>query len=509
MLTPLLTRPWLADVTCVLAGLILPLAFAPVNAGLSAILSLALLFSAWLNASPRRALWRGWLFGVAAFGAGVSWIFVSIYHYGGVPGVMAVGLTVLFVAFLALYPALVGYAVNRLDGGLSRPAVGRRLLLLMPAGWMLGEWLRGWMFTGFPWLNVGYSQIQNWLGGWAPVGGVYVVSLVAAEVAGCVAFFLVARRSSLRWRVSLGVLGLAAVSWGLTRVEWVRPVGDPLTVSLIQGNIPQDQKWLPALREPTIDLYEKLSRENLDSDLIIWPETAVPDFFHRAEDRLEALAALGRASQTDFLVGVLVLDRSSGAYFNSMVSLGTVRGFYHKRHLVPFTEYLPWKAVLGPVVSFMNVPMSDFSRGRMNQPPLLVAGQPVAVSICFEDAFGEELIARARQATLLVNVSNDAWFSGSLAPYQHLQIAQMRALETGRPMLRATNTGATAFVDHRGGLHRAPLYETTVLKRQVQPMRGLTPYTIVGNALALTAAVVLGGAAVLHRRRRLTTETMS
>jgi apolipoprotein N-acyltransferase len=272
-------------------------------------------------------------------------------------------------------------------------------------------------------------------------------------------------------------------------------------VTLIQGNIPQELKWLPSMKAPTIDLYAQLTRENWGGDLIIWPETALPAFFHESTNFLAGLAEEARDNNTDILLGLVYLDGEKRQYYNTMMSLGSATGFYHKRHLVPFTEYLPLKEWLSVLVDIIQVPMSDFSAGSDDQRPLPMAGQKVGISICFEDAFGEEVIMQLPEATLLVNVSNDAWFADSSAPHQHLQIARMRAKESGRPLLRATNTGISAVIDHQGRFQSiAPQFEEATLSDTVVPMQGTTPYVMVGNVAILI--LILASLAVPLVRRQ-------
>lgn len=491
------------DFLALIAGAILPLAFAPFDLFPLAVLAPALLFWSWQDLSPRRARRRGFGFGLGMFGVGVSWVFVSMYEFGGVSMGLSLFLTVLFVLFLSLFPALLGDSLARFrDAFAISPVLA--LALVYPAGWVLFEWIRGWFLTGFPWLNLGYSQLASPLAGLAPVAGVYGVSLAVAMSAGWLLLFLIA--SDGRARVAWGAAVLAL--WGgaalLQTVNWTRPAGEPLKVTLLQGNIPQELKWLAEMRAPTLELYTQLTEQHWDSQLIVWPESALPEMYDEAEGFLDDLAARARAHDSEMLVGVLYTDPATGRYYNSMVSVGDHRQFYHKHHLVPFTEYLPMQSLLGGIVDFMQVPMSDFSKGAAKQAPLAVAGQKAGISICYEDAFGEEVINVLPEATLLVNVSNDAWFGHSIAPQQHLQIARMRALETGRPLLRATNTGLTAIVDDRGEVQSvAPQFKVAALSGEIQPRQGMTPYARAGNGLVVGVfTLMLGGAALLARRWR-------
>lgn len=494
-------RGWRGDLLALAAGLALPLAFAPFDLFPLAVLSPALLFLLWQHATPREAFRRGYVYGAAMFGLGVSWVFVSMYDNGGVGLALSLFLTSFFVLFLALFPALLGYVLARCFPHADPRAQRLKLLVIFPAGWVLAEWVRGWFLTGFPWLNLGYSQIDAPSAGVAPVLGVYGVSLLIAVSAGALALLV---REAGRWRAAAALT--LVLLWGgaaaLNSVSWVQPAGPPLRVSLLQGNIPQDLKWLWDLREPTMQLYADMTRASWHSDLIVWPETAVPALYSQVEDYFDGLAVEAREHGSELLIGV-IHEQPDGSYYNAMVSIGGAeRQFYYKRHLVPFTEYLPMKELLGGLVRFMQVPMSDFSAGT-SAAPLAVAGQHAGISICYEDAFGEEVIQALPRATLLVNVTNDAWFGDSIAPPQHLQIARMRSLEAGRPLLRATNTGLTAVVDERGRLQAlAPQFEVYALHDTVQPMQGMTPYARLGNAVVVAVVFIMLGGAVLALRRR-------
>ncbi len=480
---------WPSLVLSLLAGAVLPFAFAPYHVTWLAPVALSILFALWSRSDKRGVMLQGYLFGLGMFTAGIYWVYISIHQFGHVPLGMSIFLCVLFIAFLAIFPTLAAYLYFRL-----RSYVGPGAQLLgLPAIWVLVEWVRGWFLTGFPWLAVGYSQTTGPLAGVAPVLGVYGLSWVVAQIAVLIVVVMV----GLQWRRSaLGMLVLiVAAGMGLGQIEWTHPVSGPIKVSLVQGNIPQDIKWLPSVRKPTLELYRELTLDHWDSDLIIWPESAVPMFLDEAKPFLDELGREARAHNADLLTGIIAEDRHSGQYYNTVIALGDDSGMYAKRHLVPFTEYLPLKSILGSIVAFMDVPMSDFSAGDAGQAPLSAAGIAVGVSICYEDAFGEEMIDRLPVANVLVNVSNDAWFGGSVAPWQHLQMAQMRALETGRPMLRATNTGVTAIVAADGHIQAAaPQFKAAVLTGQVQPRQGMTPYAYWGNApvVAILLAILCG-----------------
>lgn len=490
------------DLLALLCGALLPLAFAPFHFFPLAIAAPAVMFLLWQGLTPRQAFRRGYAFGLGMFGVGVSWVFVSMYEFGDVSMALSLFLTALFVLFLCLFPALLGYGLARL-GRHGSPVL--QLALLYPAGWVLFEWVRGWFLTGFPWLLLGYSQTDTLLAGWGPVIGVYGISLAVALSAGWLAALLYANGHTQRLLLGAGLVALWGGAALLQSHTWTQPAGAPMRVTLLQGNISQDLKWLTDMREPTLELYSKLTAQHWDSKLIVWPESAVPDMYHGAERFIDRLAEEARRHDSELLVGVLYDDLDTGRYYNSMVSVGDHRAFYHKHHLVPFTEYLPMERLLGGIVRFMQVPMSDFSKGPAVQPPLAVAGQQAGISICYEDAFGEEVINVLPKATFLVNVSNDAWFGHSVAPRQHLQIARMRAIESGRPLLRATNTGVTAIIDAHGKVQdEAPQFQVAALSGEIQPRQGMTPYAYAGNypVVILVTAMLIASVLMMRRRAR-------
>ena len=489
-------RRFAAPATAFAAGAVAVLGFAPLGIFLLPIASLALL--AWLGArapTARSAAWLGYAFGLGLFLFGIGWIYVALHVYGAMPAILAALATAVFAAFLALYPAGALYVAKRL------PA--QTWWLAFPACWMLSEWLRGWIFTGFPWLTIGYSQVPaSPLAGFAPLIGVYGVSLIVALVAAGIAGAGAAFRTGGWKRSALGLIAVVLSGAGLTFVPWTRPVGTPLEVSLIQGNVAQELKFREDKLLTTLVNFEELVSRTR-SPLVILPETALPLLFNEVPGPyLQRLADHARGNGGDLLVGVFENDPpGSDRFFNSVVSLGTApTQTYRKHHLVPFGEFIPLKALLAPVINgWLQIPLSDQTRGDARQQPLAVAGQKVAVNICYEDVFGEEIIRQLPEATLLVNVTNDAWYGDSWASEQHLQASQMRSLETGRPMLRATNTGVTAAIDHHGRiLGSLPEFKADVLTVRVEGRAGATPYVYAGNV----PPVLLAGGMVLLGWRR-------
>jgi apolipoprotein N-acyltransferase len=466
-----------------LAGAVCLFGFAPFGIFPIPVFALAALFALWLSAdSPRAAAWLGFAFGLGFFCTGTGWIYVALHDYGDMPMLLALPATLLFCAFLALFTALVGYAQARFP-----VAFGLRTMLVMPAAWVSVEWLRGMIFTGFPWLTLGYAHSDSPLAGYAPLIGVYGVSLVAAISAGLMVSLWQAGQMKKPWKMALVML---VMLWGagalLRSVAWTEPHGEPFTVALVQGNIAQNLKFNEDALVGTLETYRRLASQN-EARLTVLPESALPLLRHEVpENYVQRLREHARQSGGDMIIGVF--ERSNGSYYNSVFTLGAAdEQYYRKHHLVVFGEFIPLRPLLGWFINgVLDIPMGDLARGDNRQAPLNVAGQRVAVNICYEDAFGEEIIRALPEATLLVNVTNDAWYGHSYAAAQHNQISQMRALETGRMMLRATNTGVTSIIGADGKvLQQLPQHVEAVLLGMAQGYDGTTPYVRWGNAAVM------------------------
>jgi apolipoprotein N-acyltransferase len=473
------------------AGALLALAFAPAGAWPLAMLCPAFLMLCWERASPRAAAWRGFLFTSGTFLAGTYWLYHSIHLIGQAPVWVALVLMLGLVAIMGSYTALLGYAIGRW-GADAGPA---RYLALLPAGWVLTEWLRGWFLSGFPWLALGYSQLDTPLAAYAPLGGAYAVSLAVAVTAGAMVMLLLGNR---RMRV-IAVVALL-LTWGcallLTGVEWTRPRGTEVTVALVQGAVPQSMKWVPGQLERTMNLYLELTRPHFGARIIVWPESAIPSLESNIRGYLDYVAAQASSRGSSLITGLVRRDPRTGAYYNAMAAWSPREQWYYKRRLVPFGEFFPVPAAVRDWMRLMNLPYSDFAAGADSQRPLVAGGEALAPTICYEDAYGVEQLGLARESTLLVNVTNDAWFGDSSAPHQHLDISRMRSLETGRPMLRATNDGVTALISYDGTVIQSlPQFRPGVLTGTVEPRTGLTPYLRAGNwpVLALLAIGLVAG----------------
>lgn len=479
------------------AGVLSVLSFAPFGFAGLPVATLALLFGLWGEATTREAAWRGFAFGAGLFGAGVSWVYIALETFGGMPPALTVIATAGFVAYLALFPAAAGWLTARF----TPPGTAARTLA-GAAAWTLFEWLRGNLLSGFSWLAVGYAQLPaSPLRGFAPIGGVYLASLAVALCAALLWIAIDALPGG-RWRaIVLCVLagcGLAAVGAGLATIGWTHDDGAPVPVSLVQGNVPQEFKFEAQFRDETYALYGKLVDQSRGK-LVVLPESAFPTFADQIPDEVvEGLLNSAQARDGMVLVGLFLFEppgpgEDDPRYFNSVASLGGGKPqFYRKHHLVPFGETLPGKPLTSWFIrSVLSIPLADQTPGASRQPPFIVDGVRFAVNICYEDAFGDEMIASAREAGVLLNVTNDAWYGRSIAARQHHQIAAMRALELGRPMLRATNTGITSSIAPDGNVvAELPWFTRGVLEVTVQGRGGETPYMRMGDALVL----VLGGA---------------
>ena len=462
-------------------------------------------------ASTRQAAAVGFAFGLGLMATGASWAYVSLHDYGGMPMPLAALSTLIFNAVYAACPALASAIFYRL-----RVPTDLKLLVVFPALLALSDWSKGWLFTGFPWLVLGYSQAPSSpLAGYSALLGVYGVSLVTAFTAACLALIylrLFGRQTDtysghigkpmppsfkqlVRANCLPGLLAIAIVLFGIAlgSIGWTEPYGEePVSVTLVQGNIPQELKWRPEKARDTLIRYLELTR-SAKSKLILLPETAIPMFnVNVPPGYLEALGEHARSVDGDLLTGIPEFA-GTGVYYNSVISLGTSPPqTYRKVHLVPFGDFFPMRWAFGWFMELVDIPMSDFSRGDTDQRPIAAAGQRIAINICYEDVFGEEIIRQLPEATILANFTNDAWWGRSLASRQHLQISQMRSLETGRSMLRATNTGVTAVIDHRGRVQAvAPEFETTTIEAEVWGYSGATPYTHWGNYALLVIALAM------------------
>ncbi|MEZ5570013.1 MAG: apolipoprotein N-acyltransferase [Halioglobus sp.] len=460
------------------AGALVTLSLAPFNLWPAGILSCALYSYLLCTCSLRQAVWRGWLFGLGMFGTGVSWVYVSIHVHGHAAMPLAIALTAAFCAGLALLHALFAWSYVRF----VRPLPGG-MLAGFPALWVIFEWLRDWLLTGFPWLYLGYAHLNTWISGWAPVTGVFGLSFITALTGTCLFLAWRSRQPMACTTYAVVVITLWGGGAVLKPTQWVaRATEEPLRVAIIQPNVPQEQKWDSRFYRPILRQLEEATNPQLGNDIVIWPESAVPNFFQQAQGFLTPLARRAEATRTTLITGIPFRTAPGEPYFNSIVALGDGNGVYHKQRLVPFGEYVPLEDYLRGLIAFFDLPMSAFSSGPSNQQPLRVGAYRVAPFICYEIVYGELVARSARDADLLVTVSNDTWFGSSIGPLQHLQIAQMRGRENGRYVLRATNNGVSAIIDHQGRIvARSERFVQTTLVGEAEVVLGNTPFSSFGT----------------------------
>lgn len=464
---------WMAIISF-FSGASLTLAFAPFYIYSAAFILPAILLFVWLRSTPGAAFWLGWLFGIGFFGTGASWIYISIHQFGNATGFLAGLVTALFVVWMGSYFAFFGYCFRRF---FSRFSASKQCLLVFPALWVIVEYLRSVLFTGFPWILLGYSQSTTPLQGLAPIVGVYGLSLITAAIAGALVVLSTQKIRSAKIIALVIIFGSIGCGGLLENHAWTKPIGKPIQASLIQGNIPQAVKWDANYALQHVRLYQQLTMKHFSSQLIVWPEGAFPVFAQAAKIFIQQLGLLAKKHHSNIIFGVPI---SAGAnYYNGLLLIGDHQGQYLKRHLVPFGEYIPLQSVFAKAMHYFKIPMSGFSAGPAHQPDLTIGSIRIAPFICYEIAFPNAVLNTAEHSELLITLSDDSWFGRSIALPQHFQMAEMRSLETGREQLLSTNTGITAFISPFGKvIQSAPIDQRVVITSLVQPMTGKTPLMI-------------------------------
>ena len=490
------TKSFTPYLSLLIAGALFPLALAPYSFWPMAVISMAILFFNLHQQSAKYAFIRSTIFGLGMFSTGVSWVFVSMYEFGDISAFLALVGTFLFcffnAAFFALPFTLCGLVAKR-------PTIG---LVTLPALWVISEWIRSWLFTGFPWLYAGYSHTDTWLSGWAPIGGVLLLSFYTAFAAAALAQIRLHKNLALHLTAlgSIAIVFLAGLA--LQKVEWTEPAQSPVSVALVQPNVDQHDKWSISKRRQILQNLVAQTEPYWGADIVVWPEGAIPVLYTQITDFLEDINQRALSSNTTLITGLPTNQKPEGPYYNSMLALGMDHGVYNKTRLVPFGEYVPLEKYIRGLNNFFNLPMSSFSLGNKNQPLLTAAGQKISTAICYEIAYPDLVAKNSRNSNILLTVSNDAWFGDSIAPSQHMQMAKMRAIENAKPVMRGTNNGITALVDHRGQITtKLDQFTTGVLTGKVSPHTGSTPFSRYSSWPVIIFSLLIVLTLGLHRLR--------
>ena len=484
-------RFFILPLLCFGLGALFHLSFAPYRIEWIAPLVIGLFFSLLTmnSLSHRRHFILGLSFGFGIFSLGLRWVHVSIDSFGGLPLIVSIILVLLLALYLALFPAFCCYLFSRF----KKPQSSLFNPILFSSLWVITELARGKLLTGFPWLWLGYSQTEGVMSQNAATIGVIGLSLLICAIATLTSSVLINRRL----KPLGGLVAVVLIAVTLNQINRITTTQQQVNVALVQGNIEQSAKWQADKMWPAITQYMDLTRDNFDADLIFWPEAAMPAIENWVTDYLRLMNKTANFRDSAIITGIIARQSENGSfsptetgYFNALITLGNRdkkiqkdgdyqpnhRNRYYKHQLLPIGEFVPFEDLLRPIAPLFNLPMSSFKRGDWQQPNLQALGYKIAPAICYEIAFPELVRANMRPDTdLLLTVSNDAWFGHSIGPHQHMEIAQMRAIELGRPLLRVTNNGITAVVNPSGQIiKQLPQFEVGVLRADITLVKGQT-----------------------------------
>ncbi|HSC68942.1 MAG TPA: apolipoprotein N-acyltransferase [Cellvibrio sp.] len=490
-----------------LSGALITLSFAPFHLWPIAIASMVAFALLLKEQSLKSVLWRSFAFAVGFYGAGIHWIYVSIHNFGGASPFFAAFLVFIFACAMAAIFILPFYVFGR---WFSRHSLG--LIIALPACWLLGEWMRTWFLTGFPWLFLGYAHIDSPLAGWAPVTGVIGIGFILVLTAAVLSEWLWQLKQTPPNKIVLviasvtcGILWIAGA--GLNQITWAEADPAPIKIGMVQPNIDQSTK-LSFNQETTLAALNQLRELSADlwtNDWVIWPEAAIPTSltYHEALPFLEEMNTKASMHNTALFTGVIYDDRDEQRYYNSIAGLGEGYGFYHKRRLVPFGEYLPIDQLRG-LIEFFDLPTSFIHLGPQDQHGLIAKGVRITPAICYEIVYPDLIALAAKETQVLLSVNNLGWFLDSIQPKQFMQMAQMRALETGRYLVYSTNNGPSAFIDNRGKiLSHSDSFKAQTFTGVVYAVKDWTPFMVYGSGpLVILAALLLLGIVVPQLLKR-------
>lgn len=500
----------------IISGTLITFSLAPFEFWPLAIVAAGLLFYCLEGRNSAAAFGIGWLFGAGLFGSGSSWVYVSVHDFGYTSAPLALFLTFLFCGGLAMLTGVTcmlyaKLAQGRGDKKKATPMMYR--LLLFSALWVLGEWTRTWLLSGFPWLFVGYSQATAPLASWAPIIGVYGLSFILVMSGATLASLVVQLKNRTRTKVlqrhTVFAIALVLVFWcaplALKDIQWTQRYGNAIAVSFVQANISQHDKWTPQRLQPTLALYETMTQQAFKqgSDLVIWPEAAIPTYYQYANDFLDRIENQARPLDAALITGIPTRDTYSDSVYNSVIAFGNGSGVYHKQRLVPFGEYVPMSNLLGNLMAFFELPASSMKSGSKDQQALSIHNWTARPLVCYEIVYPALAAEAAELSDVLITISNDSWFGASLGPLQHLQMAQMRALETGRYVLRGTGNGVSAIIDEHGNIvTRSEQFQQQLLTGEFYLTANNTPWVSGGSTLvpALLMLAVVGAGFQIYRQ---------
>jgi apolipoprotein N-acyltransferase len=467
---------WVTSLFVLTAGSSLPLCLAPFNIWPLSILSLTVL-ALLIHQQPLRILLlRCWLFAIGMYGVGVSWVYVSIHGFGGAPIILALLLVSIFTVVLASAFCIPFYVYGR---WFSRHPLA--LMIAFPVTWLFSEWLRTWLFTGFPWLFVGYAHLHTWLSGWAPLVGVLGLSFICAITAGVLAYGFTNTPKS---RVFAGVGCITFLLWAagalLQQKEWTKVSNENISIALVQPNMSQEDKWLGS-EQPIFDSLLEQTAPLWDHKIIIWPEAAIPFMYSEVLPFLNEVNRKASDHHVGLITGIIFDvatsdDPAKNRYYNSVATFGDAIGIYHKRRLVPFGEYVPLEW-LRNIIDFFNLPTSVINVGPQEQHGLKIGDLMISPSVCYEVAYPDLVATSAQDSQLLMSISNLGWFGDSLGRHQFMQMAQMRALETQRYYAYSTNNGPSAIFNPKGDIEtQTNPFERSTLSANIKAVNGSTPF---------------------------------
>ncbi len=492
-----------------ISGAAITLSFAPFNIWPISLIALTIFALALKQQTLSICLKRSFIFGLGLYLGGVHWVYVSVHNFGGASVFLASLIVLVFALFLAFVFTLPFYISGKWfrDHPLN-------LIIVLPACWLLGEWLRSWLLTGFPWLYLGYGHLDTWLSGWAAVGGVMSISFILAVTAGVIAeaILFVKKESSLS-RITLlssiiPVIGFWMAGLFLQNTIWAKPENTPIRVGMVQPNLSQDIKlnWSTESVHQSLDQLREQSKDLWKNDWVIWPEAAIPTAltFHTALPFLEEMNSIASDNQAALFTGVIYDDEKNEKYYNSIVGLGSGYGFYHKRRLVPFGEYVPLEDYLRGLIEFFNLPTSFIHLGPEEQHGLIAKGIRITPAVCYEIVYPDLIAQSAKETQVLLNLNNLGWFLDSIQSKQFMQMAQMRALETGRYLIYNTNNGPSAIIDNKGKIvAQSEAFKADTLSGTIYPVKDWTPFMMIGSwPLALILSFILLLLRALGRRKK-------